>query len=330
MRSIVFLYICFLPIFLIAQNKTPKDFGFRHIVFGYKGDKVDILIKSKKGEEGIPKPLFFFIQGSLPHPLIITDNGGNYGVFPFDTDSIEQRYHLVIVGKPFTPVIVDKSKLKNFQFVDGNTNRFVKEYIKRNYLGYYVDRDIKVLEFLLKKKWVMKNKLVVSTHSEGSTIGAKLCVLYPKVTHLIYSGGNPFGRYINIILQNRFEELSDTSVNSETAYSQWKNIVKEPQQIDNNDGDTYKGTFGFSIPPINYLRKLKIPVLVSYGTMDYCSPFNDYMRLEFIQKGKRNFTFKPYIGLEHNYFPKDKLGVLNQNEFNWNKVSSDWLKWLDK
>jgi hypothetical protein len=330
MRGIVFLYVFFIPILLVSQSRTPKDFGFRHIVFNYKGDDVDILVKSKKGEIDIPKPLFFFIQGSLPHPLIITENGGNYGVFPFDTDSIEQKYHLVIVGKPFTPVIVDKNKLKNFQFIDSTTNRFSKEYIKRNHLDYYVDRDIKVLEFLLKRKWVKKNKLVVSTHSEGSTIGSKLCVLYPKVTHLIYSGGNPFGRYINIIRQNRFEELSDSTVNTEDAYNQWKNIVREPQQIDNSDGDTYKGTFGFSIPPINYLRKLKIPVLVSYGTMDYCSPFNDYMRLEFIQKGKSNFTFKPYIGLEHNYFPKDKMGVVNHNEFNWNKVSSDWLKWLDK
>ena len=100
--------------------------------------------------------------------------------------------------------------------------------------------------------------------------------------------------------------------------------------MDNPEGDTYKCSFDYSIPPINYLRKVKIPVLVSYGTMDYASPFNDYMRLEFIKDGKTNFTFNSYIGLEHNFFPKDKMGKVNLDIFNWDRVSDDWLKWLDK
>ena len=78
------------------------------------------------------------------------------------------------------------------------------------------------------------------------------------------------------------------------------------------------------------MRKVKIPVLVSYGTMDYAGPFNDYMRLEFIKDGKTNFTFNSYIGLEHNFFPKDKMGKVNFDIFNWDRVSDDWLKWLDK
>lgn len=326
----ILIFFILIPTIVFSQTKSPKDFGFKHLQIDYNGDKVDILVKSKKGQENTPKPLFFFIQGSLPHPLIITENGGNYGVFPFDTENIELNYHLVIVGKPFTPVMMEKNKLKNLQFVDSTTNSFSKEYIKRNYLDYYVNRDIKVLDFLLKQKWVQKNKLVISTHSEGSTIGSKLCLLYPKVTHLIYSGGNPFGRYMSIILQDRFEEMTDSLVNTENTFNHWNDIVKEPNRIDNLKGDTFKGTYGFSIPPISYLRKLKIPVLVSYGTMDYCSPFNDYMRLEFIEKGLKNFSFKSYVGLEHNYFPKDKLGNVDFKEFNWNKVSDDWLKWLEK
>jgi len=38
-----------------GQTKTPQDFDFRHIVFKYKKDDVDVLIKSKKGEENISK-----------------------------------------------------------------------------------------------------------------------------------------------------------------------------------------------------------------------------------------------------------------------------------
>ena len=63
--------------------------------------------------------------------------------------------------------------------------------------------------------------------------------------------------------------------------------------------------------------------------MDYSSPFNDYMRLEFIKEGRNNFTFNSYIGLEHNFFPKDKMGKVNYEIDGWDKVSKDWLKWLE-
>ena len=324
------LVLLLLPTLLFSQSRTPKDFGFRHLQMNYKGDKVDILVKSKKGEENIPKPIFLFLQGSTAKPLIITENGEYYRVFPFYTDSIVSKYHLVIIGRPYIPVIFEKDKLDGFEYVDTITKKYDKRYVERNILDYYVERNKKVLDYLLKQKWVDNNKLVVSSHSEGSTIGSKLCSVYPKITHFIYSGGNPFGRFSNIIQNIREREITDTTSNIEGTFNYWSKIVKEPNRMDNPEGDTYKCSFDYSIPPIKYLKKVKIPVLVSYGTMDYCSPFNDYMRLEFIKDGKTNFTFNSYIGLEHNFFPKDKTGKVNQDEYNWDKVSDDWLKWLDK
>lgn len=328
MKRILLLFIL-LPITLIGQDKTPEFYGFRHLQMNYKGDKVDILVKSKKGEENIPKPIFLFLQGSTAKPLIITENGENYRVFPFYTDNIVSKYHVVIIGRPYIPVIFEKDKLHGFEYVDTITKKYDKRYVERNVLDYYVERNKKVLDYLLKQKWVNKNRLVVSSHSEGSTIGSKLCSVYPKITHFIYSGGNPFGRFSNIIQQIREKEIKDTTSNIEGTFNYWSKIVKEPNRMDNPEGDTYKSSFDYSIPPINYLRKVKIPVLVSYGTMDYCSPFNDYMRLEFIKDGKTNFTFNSYTGLEHNFFPKDKSGKVNEDEYNWDKVSDDWLKWLN-
>lgn len=318
-----------LPTILFSQPKTPEEFGFRHLQMKYKEDKVEILVKSKKGEEYISKPIFLFIQGSTAKPLIITETGESYRVFPFYTDSIASKYHLVIIGRPYIPLMVEKDKLDGFEYFDTVTNKYDKRYIERNILDYYVKRNIKVLDYLLKQKWVDKNRLVVSSHSEGSTIGSKLSSVYPKITHFIYSGGNPFGRFSSIIQQIRENEIINTNSNIEGTFNYWSKIVKEPNRIDNPEGDTYKSSFDYSIPPINYLRKIKIPVLVSYGTMDYCSPFNDYMRLEFIKDGKNNFTFNSYVGLEHNFFPKDKTGKINNDEYNWDKVSDDWLKWLD-
>ena len=51
---------------IFGQKKTPEDFGFRHFVYQYTADSVDILVKSKKGEELKRKPILLFCQGSLP------------------------------------------------------------------------------------------------------------------------------------------------------------------------------------------------------------------------------------------------------------------------
>lgn len=71
MKTFLIILYLFLSGFVSGQNTLPEVFGFRHFQTIYKGDTVDILIKSKKGEELKKKPLLLFCQGSLPIPLII-------------------------------------------------------------------------------------------------------------------------------------------------------------------------------------------------------------------------------------------------------------------
>ena len=330
MKSVI-LFLFLAPLILFGQNKTPQDFGFRHIHLIYNNDSVDVLVKSKHGEELKPKPIFLFIQGSLPKPLMIYDSIGLYSVFPFNTDSLSKYYHVVIIGKPYIPVLAEKNTLDEQFCYKDSTGGFPKKYQQRNILDYYVNRDIQVIDYLLKQKWVTNNTLIVSGHSEGSTIAAKLSLIYPKVTHLIYAGGNPMGRIMSIIEKERERENNDSTVSVENSFKYWTDVVQNRNKpFNEKDGDTNKTTYGFSIPPINYLEKLTIPVLISYGTRDECCPFNDFMRVKFISEKKNNFTFQSYVGLEHNYFPLKPNGEINYDIFNWDKVSSDWMKWLGK
>ncbi|MBY0479600.1 MAG: hypothetical protein K2Q24_18265 [Chitinophagaceae bacterium] len=327
MKTLIVIASLLISISIFGQNKRPEDFGFSHLQVIYKGDTVDILIKSKKGEEQKPKPLFLFCQGSLPQPLIKYDEQGMYGVFPFNPDSLIINYHLAIVSKPYTPLIADKKSLQeDFTYAD-NTGGFSKKYLERNLLDYYVNRNIQVIKFLQKQIWISKDKLVVAGHSEGSTIAAKLALTYPKVTHLIYSGGNPMGRIMTILEQQRANE-NDTTKLAEKTIKLWENITADPTNMDASNGDTYKATYDFSVPPIQYLEKLKIPVLICYGTRDWGSPFNDYLRVEMIRQKRNNFTFKPYVGTEHNYFPLKVNGKPNYDIFNWDKVADEWRNWL--
>lgn len=323
--KIIFL---FLTINLYGQNKSPEYFGFRHLQTIYKGDTVDILIKSKAGEENKAKPLFLFCQGSMPKPLIIYDNMGVYGVFPFNPDLLTADYHVAIVGKPYIPVVSEAKLLgKDFTYLDDSEN-YPRKYSERNFLDYYVKRNIHIIRYLQKQKWISKNRLIVAGHSEGSTIAVKMAFSYKRITHLIYSGGNPMGRIMSVITQERSSDRYSYSSKAEEELKNWQIIVDSPTNMDTSHGDTYKTTFDFSIPPIKYLEKLNIPVLICYGTKDWCTPFNDFFRVDVIRKRKRNFSFLTYIGTEHNYFPLWPDGKPNYEIFNWDKVVKDWLEWL--
>jgi alpha/beta superfamily hydrolase len=332
MKKLISVILLFTTIFVFGQSKNPEDFGFRHIVYQYKTDKIDILIKSKKGEENFKKPLFFFCQGSLPVPLIKYDENGSYGVFPFNPDNLSEKYHVVIVSKPYIPIMAEVSTLsqKYFTYVD-STGKFPKEYSDRNLLSYYTLRNIAIINYLQKQKWVSATCLVVAGHSEGSTVAAKMATECNKITHLIYSGGNPMGRIMSIIGKNRAVETdTDSTRFGESEIMYWEKVVKNKHSMDDSQGDTDKATFEFSYPPIIYLERLRIPVMVTYGTKDESVPFNDFLQVEVIRQEKKNFTFKAYVGTDHNFFPIMENNMPNYDIFNWDKVANDWLKWLNE
>jgi len=328
MRILLSILVIFFTCQVLAQKNRAEDFGFRHFQTIYKGDTVDILLKSKKGDEQKKKPIFLFCQGSLPIPLIIKDGEGVYGTFPFKTDSLERDYHIAIISKPFIPLVVEASILGHgFAYKDPLTVEFPVNYSNRNLLDYYVLRNLNVIDFLQKLDFVDDSKLVVAGHSEGSTIASKLAIKCKKVTHLIYAGGNPLGRILSIIAEARVTE-SDSTKFAEREFDYWQQVVNDKSSMDNLTGDTHKATYDFSIPPIHYLEKLRIPVLVSYGTKDWSAPYNDYLRVEMMRQKKKNFTFKAYIGLEHNFFPLTTTGEPNYDIFNWDNVATDWRNWL--
>ena len=318
----------------LVFGQKAENFGFRHLQTTYKNDTVDILIKSLKGEEQIKKPLLLFCQGSLPIPLIIKydENGkkGIYNVFVFNTDSLSKKYHLAIINKPFVPLIADKNSLTNEMTFADSSGNYSTDYTKRNLLEYYVYRDIQVINFLQKQTFISSENLVVAGHSEGATIAANIAYRSKKVTKLIYSGGSPLGRIMSILGRVRNEQLKDSTKNTNGVFEYWSKTI-ENKNDDNSTGDTFKGQYQFSNPPtIEILLKLRIPVLVTYGTKDFGAVSqNDYLRVAAIAKQKLNFTFKDYIGLDHNFFPLLQNDNPNYDIFNWDKVAEDWRKWLE-
>ncbi|MFY0481507.1 alpha/beta hydrolase [Flavobacterium sp. PLA-1-15] len=313
------------------SQKIPEDFGYRHLKFKYQNDPVDIIVISKPGEEKIAKPLFLFCQGSLPQPVVKYDETGLYGTLPFDETPFLEEYHIVIIAKPFIPIIANVNKLgENYMYLKDDEKKLPpKGYVERNYLDYYVFRNNSILKQLFKERWVRTSKLLVAGHSEGSTIASKMASINKKVTHLIYSGGNPYGRIMNMLSQSRSFD-NDTLNEGDNTIEYWKKVVENPNEIDASNGDSNKTTYSFSLPQKDNLMGLKIPVLVTYGTKDWSASFNDLFQIEAIRERKQNLSFKSYLNLEHNYFPIDKNGTVNEEIYNWDKIASDWLDWLEK
>jgi pimeloyl-ACP methyl ester carboxylesterase len=320
MKDILKIIIFLFPTFLYSQQN-----GVRKLKFNYKKTTVDVVVLSKIGDENKRKPLFVFCQGSLARPLQILTDDSAYPLLPFSENIILENYHLVLINKPGLPL---KENVKNLRedYSFPKEGLPPKEYILNNNLDYYYHRNNLVLKKLLKEKWVDNKKIVVAGHSEGSYVALEMANHNKKITNLIYSGGTPVGRMMSIINENRQNPQENENDEKETLEF-WKKTVENKNKKELTQENTSFYQYTLSQNFIGDLLKLKIPVLVTYGTKDQNGIFDDYLNVLTIQNNKTNFTFKTYFNCEHNFFPFE-AGKINYDIDNWTKVGEDWMIWL--
>lgn len=324
--AILFLFItahCF-------SQKSITDFGYRHFTIVFQQDTVDIIVKSKKGEELKKKPLLFFAQGSSTKPFITYDDKNVYYSTPLE-GLVEDNYHLVIVNKPGIPMTYHRDSLiRKNRYLDKATGKHPKKFTDNNHLEYYVERNDKVLKYLLQKNWADTTKVVASGHSQGSSIALYMASSNKKITHLIYSSGTPyFSRILAMVAEDRLKEKDSASSYVEKVFSYWQRVQNNPFDVSTDHGwNTYKGTESFSKNENLALKRLKIPVLISYGSKDVSCLFNDMFRIETIKENIGNIRFKAFIGLEHSYFHVLPNGQVDYSQYSGDKVVTYWLNWL--
>ena len=301
MNPCFFLFIFLLQTGLLlaqeypALNITPTSLGYRHLHTTYKGDSVDILVQSKKGEENKPKPIFFFCEGSTSRPMLLVQEGYAYPLFPFHSaglDSLLAEYHIAIVSKPYIPVMQDVKDLdKRMCYNDPKTGIPPAKYLERNLLAYYSARNIYLIKYLKKQKWVSSEIFVVAGHSQGGRVAAAMAGKSKAVTHLIISCANPMGRMATMLAESRIGE-TDSLAWGDEMFQYWAEIVANKENNAPSSGDSPKNSYSFSTSMLPIFDKLKIPVLISYGTKDASCAFNDYARLRSIEKGQKTFISK--------------------------------------
>ncbi|WP_375419328.1 alpha/beta hydrolase family protein [uncultured Hymenobacter sp.] len=311
-----------------AAPKTPADFGFRHLVVLFGRDSVDVLVQSPPGQEETRKPLLLWVQGSQPRPLIMLDEGRPYGVFAFLTKEARPDCHIVVIGKPGIPLVADVKVLDaSKMFIDKITHTPPPFYCQRNYLEYYVRRNTAVLRYLKRQPWVDKASVTVVGHSEGSTVAAHLAAVPGLVSRAAYLSGNPLGRMLSNLTDARQDEAAGDTAAVSQMWRYWRDVVADPTRLDCPPGDANRTTYGFSAPPMKELLRARVPLFIGYGTRDKAVVGNDYLRLEAQRRHKINFTFRAYPGREHNFFGLKADGQVNYDDFYWDKVGEDFLRW---
>ena len=297
-----------------AAQKVPEDFGYRHIKLKYLDDPVDVIVISKVGEERIAKPLFLFCQDSLPKPIIRYSEKGLYEILPFQEEGLLEDFHIVIVGKPFIPVISNTEKLtKDFLFLKDQERQIAtRAYLDRNYLDYYVFRNNSILKQLFKSRWAKTSKLLVAGQGEGSSIAVKMATINKKITNLIYLGGSPYGNVATILEETRLNDTNNSS-KANDIFAKWRNIAENSTEIEYKGLETSKSIYSFAAPQRDNLLSLKIPILFCYDRNDSNVILNDLFQLEAIREKRQNLEFIYYNGPKSNDL--------------YAKLSSNWLHW---
>ncbi|QJD97021.1 hypothetical protein HH214_14660 [Mucilaginibacter robiniae] len=316
-------------------KNSPKDFGFT--VFSIKGrlDSIHFIVSDTVFKQ--KKPIFLFSQGSLPTALFWKEDATHtwQQFLPFLYKPYLKDYRFVIISKPAIPVFTYSAD-PNYLYLDPVTHKTPQAYFDRSYLDYYVSQANEVINYLAKQKWVDATKIVICGHSQGSKVVAKVGAINPHVTQVVYLSGNPLGRYDQNIRQLRKDALWGKISNQEaqqqidTLYTQWATINQKPNDTHSAGGDTNKAWISFSKPSLNYLLKIKVPLFIGYGTADNTADYCDLLPLDFIRLGKHNYTLKPYLGYDHNFFQAtyDEEGRRISNREHWDDVAKDVFDWL--
>jgi pimeloyl-ACP methyl ester carboxylesterase len=340
LKHLLLLYLLWISDIFSQSHGSISGLDAQHFQISVQNDTIDFLIFNKILDT--PKPVIIFCQGSMPIPLVIIGVDGSK--FPtlmsnFNYERLSKKYQLVIISMPHTPVEVNEKKLGNGSCVvrDSSKNsNYLQKYLDANYAENYTKRTKAVIDFLYNQKWVNKKSIYVFGHSQGAKTAISASFKNKKVSKVGYAGGNPLGRIDQYIRETR-NQISDGKISAlegqkeiESIYDMWQKIIDSPSSPSLDFGDPYRTWTSFSKPHLEEILNLNKPLYLTYGTEDLTSTFCDYLPIYFTREHKKNLTFRPLVGLEHNFFELNKDGLPDYAKGHWHDVIDDFVTWLNQ
>ena len=314
MNKIVTLLICLtVAMEVAAQPLAPVDYGLKHFTLedkalGTVSFYVDTIALEKQS------PILLSINGSGGVPLCLFVRNEHAGkIFnTLDTYLLSKtasNYHFVVLDKPGTP-FADSVIIEDDRFAEAiQTYEFSEAYHQKLSLDWRVNAIRKVLDFLVKEGYYDQTKIVAWGFSEGGQVVPKLAAEDHRVTHVVSVVGAGLNQFYDGIMHYRMQaakgefthQQAQDSIDTMLAIIQ--DIYAHPNATDRfYGGHTYQRAASFTtVDPLEYLKKLTIPIYVLVGTNDENSPIYglDYVPLEFLRLNKTNLTYEVCVGCDH-------------------------------
>lgn len=119
-------------------------------------------------------------------------------------------------------------------------------------------------------------------------------------------------------------------LNSEKFWSNQPDSLKIKYNITDIQAATIASNYSFNrIPTIFNLMKIKIPLLITYGTTDIKCADISLLPL-FLFDTDVNYTIKAYPNYDHGYSLVGEDGKIINNEFHFDDVFNDILLWFEE
>ncbi|MDR2409062.1 MAG: hypothetical protein LBE13_13240 [Bacteroidales bacterium] len=283
------------------------------------------------------KPVFLFIQGSLPRPLIVDYNNYGYYLAGFNFDvKILNDFNVVEIAMPNTPAMLKETQLdsQGSYVKSKKPYDFDKTYMRRNVIETYVERANAVIDCLMRQEWIEKDSIYVYGHSQGALVATRMAAENENIKIVGFSGSNPLGRYAGIIQETRANairgQITEEEVQKEIEnnWISWRYMVQATEVPYNWNSDLPATWKSFSQPVVEILANLKQPVFVAYGTRDYHSLACELLPIYFGLSGKTNYQMHPMLGRGHNFELIDEDGKPDWNDVKSNDVIMEFVKFV--
>lgn len=310
---------------LRAAGQQLNQQGLREYYLLDKHDTVRFYLYNPSAER--PRRLFLYLQGSGARPMISR------------TDSVEccfnnyPRQLMKELSKDYAVLYIQKVGVPYY----ANTDHYRPgaTYAARNTV---LDRAAvadKVLRYVLRRVYRHPEVVAVLGHSEGSDVAARLAVLNPRVTHLCFASGNGGPQIFNDLLFARrrlHQGQATSSATTEAVQRQLAgldSVYRAPASVTKRfNGDTYRWHHAINQPPIDNLRRLRIPILLTIGSLDEKVPVeaSDYIAAEFVRFRKANLTYNVYDGCDHSYVEHRPDGTTRDR---WSELFQDFCRFIN-
>lgn len=327
----------FLLIFLVAAARgyaqSPWDNFFKHdtLTDKYLGTVVIHISKTRINEK---KPLLVYIDGSGNYPLFYRKSNGNYNTsVAFDIARYAKDYTIVLISKPGIPFS------DSLRYRSGNAYYPSNDTYNRFYsLNWRAGAASKAIDYLVKRMPVETKHIIVMGYSEGSQVAPAVAALNKKVTHVVCFVGNGLNQLYDFIINTRLE-ADRNAITAEqgqkiidSLYNEYAKIYADPQSTTHKwFGATYLKWSSFSATtPLENMLKLNVPILYIAGGKDNNQTIidMDYVKLEFLRKGKTNLTYKVYPNSNHGFqekIIKDGKEIKIDRSDEVNQFAMDWI-----